>query len=850
MVKNRLLAVCGVLALAVSGAGAAAAQAPPVVPDPQPVAVPQVSAGSSEGTDSAQAQGAPGEVGVSQEQVFSEGGQLYAVGAEKNYVLTHGGKLVHAFADSTPQVTAATAEQVVGAPVTWHGPDGDHVVVRTAAGGLQHFSWDRAHPDQRSAGFVASSDVADDPAAATMSGQYHIFYVSSAGHLMQRLWDPGAPEGMRGSSWTEAASEEPVFVKGRPSVFEWNGQQHVFVRAADDTLAHFWWDPAVGKIQVGTWGEERAYADVTTLAGKDSQTVFYVNYVGQLKRATWHATNGWEPEQNWSISEAGGGKGIVGRPQSFGVGDQQHVLARHHDGSVTHFMKTASTDVHQWEWLPPGTVDTDIAAAALNGDQDLFVTDRAGQRRHVWWSPNAEKTAHEYWGERLPMSARPALAVPAEPQLDVTVLDEDAVVGTRSNPDGSAQLLSLTRDGAVHTTELRSGADGAASVRRVGVWSGADGTAEMAVTSPAGDVMVEVRQVDGTPVGEPGLTLIDALGSVASAPVTVDGKQARQLAVVTKAGVLTAVAAPGEPVQWRPILRSLDGLTPMIEMVPTGGAAAVVFARATNGHMLVAAAQGSQAVWEMVPLLPGDQTVAGEVSAVTSADGVLYVAATDAQGQVFVNRTHGQGWLGWVPVGAGRTVGTPQVAVHPQSGGVVVVSRDEAQQAVVSTSADGAAFTDFEVAAHAGGEPPVFASDVHVVPTPVNETVLATVGVTAAGEVVPGVTLPKSQQMPPGLPTDVPTGLPTGAPSATGTPGPGMPPQLPGRTVHPQPDVAMMVPRGVGVLAGELTPDASEMATEGVSGARGMFGGSSVPSVTFPPTIPEGDQSVPLCCNG
>lgn len=815
MVKNRLLAVCGVVVLAASGSAAAAVTPPGATPL---------------GVTQSGVEPVTSPVAPTDEQVFVEGSQLYAVGAEKNYVATHQGALVHGFADSTPGAQAVTAEQFVGTPVAWHGQDGDHVVVRTATGGLQHFSWDRTNPTERSAGFVAESDVAGDPAAAIMGGKYHVFYVSTAGHLMQRLWDPGAPEGIRGSSWTESASGEPVFVKGRPSVFEWNGQQHVFVRAADDTLAHFWWDPEVGSIQVGSWGQERTFADVTTLAGKDSQTVFYVNYAGQLKRATWHAEHGWEPEQNWSISEQGGGKGIVGRPQSFGLADGQHVFARHHDGSVTHFMKSAGTDVHRWEWLPPGTVDTDIAAALLNGDQDVFVTDRTGQQRHVWWSPAAQKTAHELWGDPLPAPHKPTLQAPAEPQLATAVVADKAVVGTRSNPDGSAQLMAVTSTGAVTQTPLRSGQAGDASARAVGLWPNGDGHTTVAIVSPTGDVTTQVQPAGAAPLAEPQLALIDALGPVASVPVVVDGQQARQFAVVTRSGMLTAVAAAGEPLQWHPILRSLDGLTPMVEMAPATGAVAVVFAQATSGQVLVAAVQGSQATWEAVPLLPGDQVVASQVTAAASAEGVLFVAAANAEGHVFANRTRGQGWLGWVQVGSVPTVGTPQVAVHPDSGQVVVVTRNTARHAVVSSSVDGAQFGEFAVAAHGGDEPPVFASEVQVVPVSVDGQLLPTVGVNDAGEVVPGLTAPASQVPQPPSATHAPDHPPGGAPA----PPEGVLPRLPGRTAQPAPGASLGVFGAPGSTGGRLM-------VQGVTQSPILVGAGQVEGLTFPPKKSEGN---------
>ncbi|MFT3772844.1 MAG: phage tail tip lysozyme [Minicystis sp.] len=224
--------------------------------------------------------------------------------------------------------------------------------------------------------------------------QQHFLHTDGAGNVRHHWWDAGT-KSIAGDTWGTGAAGQPVtFVDGT--------SQHVFARATNGSLAHWFWDPVNGS-RSDNWAPNAGLTgDPAAIMIGEYQDVWAVDGAGKLQHWWWGPKSNGVQHDTW-------GSGAVGRPSVFVTSSgEQHAFARGTGGTLEH-----------WWWAPGATGishDTwgtglagDPAALAIGDFQAVWAVDGAGNLQHWYWGPSTNGVKHDTWGSGA--AGRPSVFV-------------------------------------------------------------------------------------------------------------------------------------------------------------------------------------------------------------------------------------------------------------------------------------------------------------------------------------------------------------------------------------------------------------------------------------------------------
>ncbi|MCO1578060.1 trypsin-like serine protease [Crossiella sp. SN42] len=184
------------------------------------------------------------------------------------------------------------------------------------------------------------------------------------------------------ADWVRTTTVE----RPNPLAFAWRHQLHVFSRAHNGELSH-WWMNRGGGVERGSWGGELAGNPAGFVDG-EQQHVFGRGPDGSLRHWIWDAR---VPERVGQ--ETWQGPKITGDPVAYVWKGEQHVFARAEDGSLAHWIWSGSLRNDSWG----GQLVGSPAGFAHGEQQHVFARDKDSQLVHWYWDARAERLISEVW---------------------------------------------------------------------------------------------------------------------------------------------------------------------------------------------------------------------------------------------------------------------------------------------------------------------------------------------------------------------------------------------------------------------------------------------------------------------
>ncbi|MCO1577902.1 trypsin-like serine protease [Crossiella sp. SN42] len=289
-------------------------------------------------------------------------------------------------------------------PVTSTAPtDGD--VLRVAGYGRTAIEWVPGAPHSGTYGVtsVSASSVAVSPTTSAAS----ICKGDAGGPALRQRGQAVELLGLVSAAWQGGCLEETetrrtgtlarvdsiadwvrTTTVDRPSPvgFAWQNQLHVFSRAQNGELAH-WWLTRDGRVERNSWGHQ-LLGNPAAFADGDQQHVFGRGPDGSLRHWNWNAAN---PEvvghETWN------GPKITSDPVAYTWKGEQHVFARAEDGSLAHWIWAGSLRHDSWG----GQLVGNPAGFADGEQQHVFARDKDSQLVHWVWDARAERLTSEVW---------------------------------------------------------------------------------------------------------------------------------------------------------------------------------------------------------------------------------------------------------------------------------------------------------------------------------------------------------------------------------------------------------------------------------------------------------------------
>lgn len=668
-----------------------------------------------------------GDVSVSSlEQSYVEGSQMFQWHGQKHHVLVDNGALRHAWTVGDRFYDIPLGESgYVGNPVAFVWLNEQHYFARTENGALKHHWWTPEGGAWRDDLWVESG-VKGDPAGGVMAGQQHLFYVDTDNKL-QHVWQGSDRGPLSRDCWTDRAETDgapALKVKGRPSVFDWHGQQHVFIRTMDNDVAHFWWDASDNKIHYNKWGHEKAMADVAAMATNDIQMLYFVNEQGRLKRHAWHRFAGVLATEDWSkdgvsVTEAA----VTGRPQVFADGEMHHAFAARNDGSVRHYFRDPGQDIQHDTWIPAGTATHQISGGMLHGEQTLFIVQRKGSRTRHWWKPSQDGVKSANFGRSI------SKRITTLDKITETRLNHIATKGGQYNYLNAAYPSSKARgfvssephhfpEGFTTTTVGTTSNDEASG--RI-MWETKGGKIALGGVNQNGEFYHATEATSGAADFKSPwtLSLIEATGGIAATNVGSSESPMNFLVATTKDGVVSAQTDGTQKIRWQNLLLDPNiGTSLAIEKFDDQSAK--VAALTKSGRVKIAQVDEYQNItlgWATLPELPSQKPAVGNI-ALTINSSSMHIAAADESGQVFVitlepGLTTGE----WTAVGKKKITGELDI-LSVKNRGLVVAARDEDHKAMYSVRPHNGEFSEFVHARPKVGDYVVLHSDPLLVAAP------------------------------------------------------------------------------------------------------------------------------------
>lgn len=683
---------------------------------------------------------------ASLKQTYVEGSQTFQWNDQKHHVMISGGKIMHAWTAGGQKHSSQIGKAgYVGTPVAFMWDNEQHYFARTDKGAIKHHQYDPKKSWQEEE-WVASG-AKYDPAAGSMSNRQHLFYVDD-NHRLQHVWrNPNGSTHLMRNNWSslaEASGAPEVKLVGRPSIMKWEKQEHVFVRTIENDIAHFYWDPKTNKIRYYKWGKEKSITDVSAMATKDNQLVYYVNPQGRLKLLGWNRHTGYMSPEDWSRDgDSATEAAIIGRPQVFGHNEWHHVFAPRNDGSVRHYFRGPGKPIDHNTWLAAGSTDQPISAALLKGEQNMFLQTIQGNRQRAWYSTSEKTVKREDFGGWL-ATTTPRLDPLTEPQVSHHSAQNGHHMYLSVAYPGARSRVFISRDPelfpAGFTASLAHETDHTPAGSRV-MWGGKDGKTYMSGVQDTGQLRQTSEkiagQVDFADTWTP--TLLGATGGIAAVNLGTEKAPANRLVATTETGLVTALVEGDGPTRWQHILRR-PGLSEHVAVEDIDNNSAKIFARTTDGKLKVGIIDRNSNVsgaWSDMPELPSKKPITGKVASTRAPNGAAHVAVTDEAGKVFVaSFAAGATTSAWRPVSDTAITGSPDI-ISTSNRGIVVTGRDKDKKALFSTSTNSSDFTEFEPARPKVGAGVTLNSDpVLVVPQGTGSPEWAIVGVNEAGNLV------------------------------------------------------------------------------------------------------------------
>jgi hypothetical protein len=223
--------------------------------------------------------------------------------------------------------------------------------------------------------------------------EQHYLNRDAAGNVRHHWWS-GATKKIKTDTWGTA-------VAGPPVAFSQGSSQHVFARATNGSLQHWFWDPTNGPGH-DEWAPGGSLAgDPAAIAFNGFQGVWGVDGKGKLQHWYWGPKTGGVQHDTW-------GSGVVGRPSVFVTksGDQ-HAFARGTGGNLEHWWWSQANGVQHDTWATG--LAGDPAALALGDFQAVWAVDGAGKLQHWYWGPKTGGVKHDTWGSGA--AGRPSVFV-------------------------------------------------------------------------------------------------------------------------------------------------------------------------------------------------------------------------------------------------------------------------------------------------------------------------------------------------------------------------------------------------------------------------------------------------------
>lgn len=663
------------------------------------------------------------------EQTFHEGDGMLAFKGETHYARVREGRLTHSFTRNG-KVERKTFEgnNFVGEPSAFVWEDRQiHFTARTSGGTLEHF-W--TEPDgSLGQGPWVTSGVAHDPVTGVMSGQQHVFYVDDKAQLQHMWWEPHPVQATQVNNWTESAipidgSKKPITVTGRPSMIEWHGEHHVFVRTTDHRIGHFWWTPTDNAVRFDIWGDEKSATDVAAMATRKGKLLFYINEQGRLHRIGNIVDPGTGkhkvlPKEDWSadgVSETE--SAIMGRPQIYSTGDRHHVFAQRNDGSIRHYYKDPGGPVYHDTWAPAGTTIEPITGGILDGKETLFYTNMKGEHRHLWWDAETKQLHRNAFGDAGHNTKRPNLKMPSEPSIaEHQILEKDALFYSTVTSTGKGRVFysNKLKSLPIHFTSVNSNERFGTSSGQRAIWEDTHDKVSIVGVNSKG-TLLQTRQTSAENVQfERNWTssLLNATGGVAVVEGRIAEKDQHLLAATVHDGIVVATSDGKKPLRWQYVLRH-NNLEPYVSLEVGSGGAVHLFAQTTDGRIMVAPARSPENFsknWSTLPELPNKRPITGHFSTAPSFTEAVLVAAADDQGKVFVFNDKEESWES---VGTSATSGVPAIAESPITNEIIVASRDSEKRVLHSRKPIDGKFSEFEQMRAPGGPPVKMYSEVHL----------------------------------------------------------------------------------------------------------------------------------------
>jgi len=290
-----------------------------------------------------------------------------------------------------------------GKPATLYDPNGQqHVFFRATDNGIYQVFYDpstnNVHGPEQWDSDQTGNFVLGNPATMSTPNQQHVFHVNSFGSIKHIYYDYTTGRAPI-EQWVSGAA-----IGSTPAtMFEPNGQQHVFYRGADTNIYQVYYDPrspdgGTGVTPLGVSGPEvwapEALSNPATMYTPNQQHMFYRDFNGYI----------WQVYYDESASKRRGPEQWVG-PQVLttdilAVGDpaslyipngQQHIFYRGTDSDIYHVFYDPSTNsLHGPEKWVVGAGGDPAAMYTLNGQQHIFNRgggDNINKIFHLYYDP-------------------------------------------------------------------------------------------------------------------------------------------------------------------------------------------------------------------------------------------------------------------------------------------------------------------------------------------------------------------------------------------------------------------------------------------------------------------------------
>jgi catechol 2,3-dioxygenase-like lactoylglutathione lyase family enzyme len=297
-----------------------------------------------------------------------------------------------------PPLKGSLPGSVTGDPVTMYTAPTkqQHLFHVNGVHSLIHIYYDPSS-NRRTTETWSRGDATGTPSTIYDSnGQQHVYYRGIDNGIYQVYYDPSfqgvgiaGTHGVRGpDQWASGAAGDPA------SLFTPNGQQHVFYRDGSGNIWHVYYDPPSNSLKgPEQWASGAAGDPASLYSANGQQHIFYRDGGG----AIWHVyydppSNGLKGPEKWA-------SGAAGDPATmFTPEGQQHMFYRDGSGNIWQvYYDPPSNGLKGPEgWATGAASDPATMYVSDNGQQNMFFRDGLGNIWQIYFEDNVREGAFQW----------------------------------------------------------------------------------------------------------------------------------------------------------------------------------------------------------------------------------------------------------------------------------------------------------------------------------------------------------------------------------------------------------------------------------------------------------------------